>query len=957
MTADRPLTVVIAATPTPNGDLHAGHLAGPYLAGDVFARYRQLIGHRVVHSTCTDDSQSYVLTTARRRGLSPEQLVSLSTAQIASSLAAVGSSIPGLPPVGEAYRRAVLDFLDPLYAGGVFEPRTVAMPYATRAGQYLYDGLVSGTCPTCLAGSSGGGCESCGHPNHFDQLLDPHSSTDPSDPLEYRDVTVLVLPLENFRDRLTEYYAACRESWRPHARQLIDELMSAALPEVPVTVPGSWGICAPYAETPGQILYPWIEAMPACLYSTWWAAGERGPVDADWRAEAGAELVYFHGYDNVYAWGLVDLVLLMAHGGKYTLPAANVCNEFYELAGSKFSTSRNHVVWTRDLLADTPRDLARFYLALTAPEFQRTTFDPQALRQVGTRRLVQPWNRLRAALTGLVAGRGAEFPTTADGRARAAAMAERFRGVYELPTFTVGRVAETIAEQLDRLLGVAGGFTAGPATPAQIADLLLQVRTLLTAAAPILVDTAEAARAAGVRLGLDVAAEHTVTVFELPHLAGEVAAAADRTPAPAPRPATPEEPVRPKLLAIETRQYLLYYISRYRQVQELGVDLYVLNGEGTPDFWPADHYRLAGSKHIDDIVETAVKWHADEQFDGVITFSESAVITVAAVAEALGLPGISVDAAVKSRNKYLMRQAYEAEGAPIPGYRLVPTAEDALAAAGEFGYPVILKPTLGAGSHFVFKVDTPQELVLRHTQAAAGIGTMFWATSEADGVDLGPNALLVESFLDGREYLIEGVAWDGEVYLGSVVDRITAEGGTFDDDVHHAPSTLTPAELARVREVVAAGARAQGLDRSAMHAEIRYHNGEPHLLEIAARVGGGGLDMIARLTAEHDPIRAVVEIGAGTHPTVRHFTPTGVHITAMCLLSGEGVVDHVDVPADISESERVFLLKITARPGDLIRRPPNGNTILGFLGVTGDSLEDCRALMDDYAARITVTFA
>jgi biotin carboxylase len=412
-----------------------------------------------------------------------------------------------------------------------------------------------------------------------------------------------------------------------------------------------------------------------------------------------------------------------------------------------------------------------------------------------------------------------------------------------------------------------------------------------------------------------------------------------------------------KLLTMETRQYLSYYQSRYKQVEAFGVDLFVLNGEGTEDFWPADRYRLVGSKNIDEIVQVARDWHATEQFDGVITFCESAVITAAAVAEALGLPGIGVDAAICSRNKLLMRQAYERAGAPIPAYRLVPTLDDALAAAAEFGYPAIVKPTMGAGSHFVFRVDSPEELAIRYEQAAKGIKTMFWANSEADGLDLGPQGLLVESFLDGREFLIEALAWDDEVYLGSVVDRITAEGGTFDDDVHHAPTSLSEADLAKVHRVVEAGAHAQGLYRSAMHAEVRFHDGEPHLLEIAARIGGGGLDMIARMTADYDPIKAVVDVGRGVKPRVRHYLPTGTHIAAMCLLCDEGVVDQVHVPAEVSESDKVFLLKITARPGDLIRRPPNGNTILGFLGTTGRSMADAVATMNDFAARIKVTFA
>lgn len=412
-----------------------------------------------------------------------------------------------------------------------------------------------------------------------------------------------------------------------------------------------------------------------------------------------------------------------------------------------------------------------------------------------------------------------------------------------------------------------------------------------------------------------------------------------------------------KLLTIETRQYLSYYHSRYQQVQECGVDLYVLNGEGTADFWPAERYRLVGSKKIDEMVAVAREWHAEQRFDGVITFSEAAVIAVAAIAEALGLPTIGVEAARNSRNKYLMRQAHARAGAPHPDFWLAADLGDALDAAAGFGYPVILKPTLGAGSHFVFRVDDPQELTLRYEQASAGIHGMFWAAAEADGVDLGPQAILVESFLDGKEYLIEALAYGDEVYLGSVVDRITQEGATFDDDVHHGPTSLTEAELRKVHAVVKAGAHAQGLRYSAMHAEVRFHRGEPYLLEIAARVGGGGLDMISRITADYDPIRAVVDVSVRRHPRVRHYEPTGVHITAMCLICDAGIVEHVEVPPEVSGSEKVFLLKITARPGDEIRRPPNGNTILGFLGTTGASMEDAFTTMNDFASRIKVTLA
>jgi len=409
-----------------------------------------------------------------------------------------------------------------------------------------------------------------------------------------------------------------------------------------------------------------------------------------------------------------------------------------------------------------------------------------------------------------------------------------------------------------------------------------------------------------------------------------------------------------KLLGLEAVQNATYYLSRYRQVEEFGADLYVMNGLGDPDFWPADRYRLVGSKHIDDIIAAARSWHAVERFDGVLTYSESGVIAVAAVAEALGLPGVGVETARTSRNKLLMRQAHERAGIPRPRFRLVPDLPAALETAEEFGYPVILKPTLGAASNFVFRLDGPEDLRLRYPQALAGMQRMSWYTMEPEGLDLGPHGLLLESFLEGPEMLIEALAWDDEVYLGSIVDRVTVEGDTFDDDVHHAPTALDADRLAAVHRAVTAAAHAQGIRRSAMHAEIRFHHGEPHLLEIAIRPGGGGLDYFARISAGYCPIRATMDVARGVRPDVTHYRPTGVHTAGTCLISGPGRIEEITVPASVANSDKVFFLKITAQPGDVIRRPPYGNNILGFLCTTGSSFDDAMQAAYQLAERIEV---
>jgi biotin carboxylase len=388
-------------------------------------------------------------------------------------------------------------------------------------------------------------------------------------------------------------------------------------------------------------------------------------------------------------------------------------------------------------------------------------------------------------------------------------------------------------------------------------------------------------------------------------------------------------------------------------VDGYGGNLHLLLGVGDPDYWPS-RCRVVGSSSVEELTAAARAWHAEQHFDGVLTFCEMSVNATAVIAEALGLPGIGLAAARNSRNKLLMRQAFQRGGVPIPAFRFVPDLAAAQAAAAEFGYPVILKPTLGAASYFVFRVDDPDQLERRFAHASAGIDQMMPFELEAEGIDIGPQGLLVESFLDGNEYLFEAVVWDGQAFLGSAVDRVTMEGETFDDDVHIAPTRLSAQQLAEIRQIVAAAATALGLRRSVMHAEIRMHRGRPHLVEIAARLGGGALDMVARTTAGYCPVRATMDIARGVRPDVGHYRPTGVHMMGTCLICDGGQLEYVVVPPEVSESEHTMMARITQEPGAVIHRPPEGNNILGFLVVTGDSHEQTKQRLEDYVDQIEV---
>jgi biotin carboxylase len=417
-----------------------------------------------------------------------------------------------------------------------------------------------------------------------------------------------------------------------------------------------------------------------------------------------------------------------------------------------------------------------------------------------------------------------------------------------------------------------------------------------------------------------------------------------------------------RLLAVEARQNGSYSLDRYLQVTKLGVELNVLNGQGTAGFWPDGQYRIAGSARIGDIVDAAARWHAEVGFDGVLTFAESAIVATAAVAQALRLPGIGLAAAVASRNKVLMHQAHGRAGAPHAEFRYAPNLAEGLAAAESLGYPVVIKPALGAASNFVFRADSPAEFEHCYDDAAVGAKTMKWARLEADGIDLGPDGLVVESFLDGSEHLIEAVAWDGEVNLASVVDRVgTDRIGTddapFEYNLHWAPTTLTDGQLALTRAALTAAARGQGLRRSVLHAEVRFHQGRPHVLEITPRPGGGGLEHMARASAGYYPIAAHVQVACGRRPDARGYQPTGIFSAARPLICAPGRITHVTVPDEVTASPELLFCRLAAEPGDVIKRPPDGNDILGFLGATGASHDDAMSAAARLASMISVTIA
>lgn len=479
-------TVVLVPSLTPTGDLHIGHLAGPLLASDVYARYSRAIGAEVLYGTGTQDNQTHVVTSARRLGTTPRELAAKSSTEIQHSLHVLGISVDGFAPSDERFEKLLVDFLGTLHARGKFSLCPMDFPYSPRTRSYLVDAHVQGSCPMCLADGGAGVCESCGHPVDGADLIGPRSTECPDETLEIRSVPVLVLPLEEYRPGLEAYFERHRSIMRPHLAQAIRELMAKPLPDFPITWPTSRGVPAPFPEVPGQVINPSTEAMPGGMFATALAAEARGlePAYDDelWLAGSGTRVAYFCGFHNVAPLAIAGIAFLLAHGDRYVLPELFVTNELYELDNEKVSTGRGQVVWASELAAEVPRDLIRFYLATTSPEHQRTNFSREALTKLAGARLVRPWNRVVDRVNA-IAG---ELPVSAEGRRAARAIADRFAVCYAPESFSLNRAAETITTQLARL-------DRRTVLPARAGDFCYEVDVFLRCAAPILIDLAACA--------------------------------------------------------------------------------------------------------------------------------------------------------------------------------------------------------------------------------------------------------------------------------------------------------------------------------------------------------------------------------------------------------------------------------------------------------------------------------
>jgi biotin carboxylase len=219
---------------------------------------------------------------------------------------------------------------------------------------------------------------------------------------------------------------------------------------------------------------------------------------------------------------------------------------------------------------------------------------------------------------------------------------------------------------------------------------------------------------------------------------------------------------------------------------------------------------------------------------GVMTFAaDRAVPVVAGVAEELELPGIGRETAHLMTNKIAMRRRLADAGVPQPRFAAIRHVREVRAAADAVGFPAVLKPADSAGQRGLFLVASVGD-VERHLHASLAQSTDEEAILESYHSGLEVNGLLV--------------ARGGEVSVVTLSDRRRPPGAGFGVAVAHVyPSTLFGDALEEVERVGRSTVHALGLRDGIAYPQVIWgDDGVARLIEVAARIPAGQMDLVAR---------------------------------------------------------------------------------------------------------------
>jgi hypothetical protein len=317
--------------------------------------------------------------------------------------------------------------------------------------------------------------------------------------------------------------------------------------------------------------------------------------------------------------------------------------------------------------------------------------------------------------------------------------------------------------------------------------------------------------------------------------------------------------------------------------------------------------------------------------DGVIAVGDRPVVLATRAAHALRLRANPLAAVAASVNKKLAHVRFAEAGLPVPWFFEAPPYPD-VADDHRVRFPCVIKPLGLSGSRGVIRANSRDEL-----RAAIGRVKALLLRRDVRVLRSGlEDAMLVEGFIEGREFAVEGVMIDGVLRPFAIFDKPEPlDGPFFEETIYVTPAALAPKQETEMLAQIQRAASALGLMTGPIHAECRVNTAGIFVLEIAARPIGGLCSKVLRFSRPAEPSAAPLEevllrhaIGENIDGYTRESTAAGV---MMIPIPRRGLLRGVDGIDRARETPHVDEIQITAKLDQLLEPLPEGASYLGFI--------------------------
>ncbi len=332
-----------------------------------------------------------------------------------------------------------------------------------------------------------------------------------------------------------------------------------------------------------------------------------------------------------------------------------------------------------------------------------------------------------------------------------------------------------------------------------------------------------------------------------------------------------------------------------------------------------------------------------KQIACVLATDDSCVGLCSRIADILGLPRNRAEASLLTCRKDLGREALAKAGCNMPDYRLIELSDDDPCRAG-MEYPVVVKPLSLAASRGVIRADNDGEFAA----ACRRIEPILVAAGQTGFTR---RHLLVESYIEGPEFAVEGFMIDGEFHLLTIFDKPEPLSGPFFEETYYlTPSRLDQGQQRRLVDEVARCCMAYGLEHGPVHAEARLSRTGPVLLELAARTIGGQCGQLIEFSL-HQKLEELVILGmCGISPPATYQRDTAGVL--MIPITDRGILKRVEGLTGAMQTEYVRDVEIHINPGYELIPLPEGTSYLGFIFAQGPDFDQTYAALKEAHAKL-----